>query len=228
MLVDFSGKMAVPSLGGKRYTLIGRDDHTRFTQVYFLAKKSNAAIVFESFLAEIRADSTPSAIMCVRSYSWEEFFGGELGTLCRKCGIKQEFTPADIPKYNTVTERALTLISGTALAARIHVQVLYPGAPSYTSLWAEAVSWTCNALNRTATKANPGNKSTYEMSYGSPPLAGEVWLFLAPAIYRLRRENKSQPKAQDYYYVGPSVNHPRDCMRVLTTHRTALSTSNVT
>ena len=90
------------------------------------------------------------------------------------------------------------------------------------------MSWACNALNRTATKANPGNKSPYEMWYGSPPLAGEVWSFLKPAIYRVKRENKSQPKAQDCYYVGPSVNHPRDCMRVLTTYRTILTTRNVT
>ena len=90
------------------------------------------------------------------------------------------------------------------------------------------MSWACDALDCTAAKANPGNKSPYEMWYGSPPLAGEVWPFLKPAIYRVNRENKSQPKAQDCYYVGPSVNHPRVCMRVLTSHRTILTTRNVT
>ena len=173
VFVDLSGKMAVPSTGGKRYTLFVRDDHTRFTRVYFLAKKSDAASAFESFLAEVQADGTPSAVMCVRSDNGAEYFGGEFGTLCRKRGIKQEFTPSDSPKYNGVAERALALTSDTALAARIQAQVLYPGAPSYTSLWAEAVSWVRNALNCTATKANPGNKSPYEMWYGSPPLAGE-------------------------------------------------------
>ena len=228
VFVDLSGKMAVPSIGGKRYTLIVQDNHTRFTRVYFLAKKSDAASAFESFLAEVRADGTPSAVMCVRSDSGGDVFGGEFGTLCRKRGIKQECTPADSPKYNGVVEQALALISDTALAARIQAQVLYPGAPSYPSVWAKAVSWACNALNRTATKANPGNKSRYEMWYGSLPPAGEVWPFLKPAIYRVNRENESQPKEQDCYYVGPSVNHPRDCMRVLTTYRTILTTRIVT
>ena len=150
--------------------------------------------------------------MCVRSDNGGESSGGVFGTLCRKRGIKQEFTPADSPKYNGVAERALALINDTALAARIQAQVLYLGAPSYPSLWAEAVSWACNALNRTATKANSGNQSPCEMWYGSPPLVGEVWPFLELAIYRVKSENKSQPKAQDCYYVGPSVNHPRDCM----------------
>ena len=123
VFADFSGKMVVLSIGGKRYTLIVRDDHTRFTRVYFLAKKSDAASVFESFLAEVQANGTPSAIMCVRSDNGGEYLGGVFGTLCRKRGIKQEFTPADSSKYNGVAERALALISDNALAARIQAQV---------------------------------------------------------------------------------------------------------
>ena len=67
VFIDLSGKMVAPSIGGKRYTLIVRDDHTRFTRVYFLAKKSDVASAFESFLAKVRVDGTPSAVMCVRS-----------------------------------------------------------------------------------------------------------------------------------------------------------------
>ena len=119
VIVDLSGKRAVPRIEGKWYSLIVRDDHTRFTRVYFLAKKSDAASAFESFLAEIRVDGTPSAVMCVRSDNGGKCFGGEFGTLCRKHGIKQEFTPSDSPKYNGVAERALALIIDTALAARI-------------------------------------------------------------------------------------------------------------
>ena len=47
VFVDLSGKMTVPSIGGKRYPLIVRDDHTRFTRVYYLAKKSDAASAFK-------------------------------------------------------------------------------------------------------------------------------------------------------------------------------------
>ena len=117
VFVDLSGKMAISSIRGKRYTLIVRDGYTRFTQVYSLAKKSDAASAFESFLAEVRADGTPSAVTCVRSDNREEFFGGEFGTLCRKRGIKHKFTPADSPKYNGIVERAPALISNTTLAA---------------------------------------------------------------------------------------------------------------
>ena len=141
VFVDLSGPMAVKSIGGKRYTLIVRDDCTRFNRVYFLRHKSDAASAFESFLAEVRADGIPSTVMAVRSDNGREFFGGAFGELCRKRCIKQEFTPADSPKYNGVAERALGLINDAAAAARIQATELYPGAPDYPSLWAEAVSW---------------------------------------------------------------------------------------
>ena len=90
------------------------------------------------------------------------------------------------------------------------------------------MSWACQVLNRTATTINPGDKSPNEMWYGSPPPPGEVWPFLKPAICRVVRDNKSQPKVQDCYYIGPSVDRPRDCMRVPTVHCSILTTRNVT
>ena len=137
--------------------------------MYFLRHKSDAARAFESILAEVRADGTPSAVMAVRSDNGREFFGGAFGELCRKRGIKQEFTLADSPKYNGVAERALELINDAAVAARIQATELHPSAPNYPSLWVETPSWACHALNCTATTANPGDKSPYEMWYGSPP-----------------------------------------------------------
>ena len=204
-----------------------RDDCTRFTRVYFLRHKSDAASAFESFLTEVRADGTPSVVMAVRSENGREFFGEVFGELCRKRGIKQEFTPPDSPKYNGVAERALGLINDAAVAARIQATKLYPSAPNYPSLWAGEASWACHALNCAATTANPGDKSPYEMWYGSPPPRRAVWPFLKPVVCRVKRNNKFQPKAQDCHCVGPGVNHPRDCM-VLIANRSKLTTRNVT
>ena len=89
IFVDLSGPMTVQSIGGKRYTLIVRDDYTRFTRVYFLRHKSDAASAFESFLVEARADGTPSAVIAVRSDNGSAFFEGAFGEFCRKRGIKK-------------------------------------------------------------------------------------------------------------------------------------------
>ena len=55
-----------------------------------------------------------------------------------------------------------------------------------------------------------------------------MWPFLKPAVCRVKRNNKSLPKAQDCYYVGPGIDHPHDCIRVLTANRSILTTRNVT
>ena len=55
----------------------------------------------------------------VRSDNGREVFGGDFGKLCRKRGIKQEFTPVDSPKYNGVAGQALAPINDATLAARI-------------------------------------------------------------------------------------------------------------
>ena len=129
VFVDLCGKMIVSSIGGKWYTLTVRDDCTRFTRGYFLGKKPDAASASVSFLAEVRADGTRLAVKkVVRSDNEGEFFLRGFGKLCRKRGIKQEFTPAYSPKYNGVAERALTLINDAALAGRIQAPVLYPAA----------------------------------------------------------------------------------------------------
>ena len=45
---------------------------------------------FEAFLAEVRADGTPSIVMAVRSDNGGDYFGGGFEKLCRKRGIKQD------------------------------------------------------------------------------------------------------------------------------------------
>ena len=162
--------------------------------MYFLSKKLDAASALKSFLAKLRADGTPSAVMAVRSDSGGEFFGGDFGKLCRKRGIKQEFMLADSPKYNGIVELVLALINDAALAALIQAPVLYPGAPDYPSLWAEAMSWACHVLNRTKTTANPGEKSPYKMWYGLPPPRGDVAVPRASHLFRIKRETSFSQK----------------------------------
>ena len=86
--------------------------------MYFLAKKSDAASAPESFLADVQANGTRSAVMCVRSDKGGGIFEASR-TLCRKRRIKREFRPADSLKYNGVAELALAPIGDAALAAHI-------------------------------------------------------------------------------------------------------------
>ena len=105
------------------------------------------------------------------------------------------------------------------MAGRIQARELFPGAqlPATESLLAEASHWACDALNRIATPANPSNKSLYEMWCGKIPPA-VLLPFLKPGYCKVKREDTSQAKVQESFYVVPAPNHSRDVVRVLTKH----------
>ncbi|CAN0231153.1 unnamed protein product, partial [Scytosiphon promiscuus] len=149
--------------------MIVRNDCTRWTRVFFLRKKSGAATAFERYLAQVRADGTPSEVLAVHSDNGGDVFEGDFGRLCRSRGVKQGFTPAHSPQYYGVAERALGIIKNAALAARLQAPLMYPGPRVDPALWAEAASWSCAVMNMTATKAKPGDRSLYEMWHGTPP-----------------------------------------------------------
>ena len=85
--------------------------------------------------------------------------------------------------------------------------------PAGTGMWAEACVWACDAFNKSATTANPGNTSSHELFLGSlPPLT--LLPFMKPGYCRVRRVNKAVPKAEPCFLNG-GRNHPRDSVRVL-------------
>ncbi|CAN0366564.1 unnamed protein product, partial [Laminaria digitata] len=158
LFIDLSGPKRTPSLLGKRYVMLVKDDYSRHAWVYFLKNKSDAADAFRKFLADVRADDgVPSKVEIVRSDNGGEFFGGGFGEVSKKFCITQEFTNADSPKQN----------GNAGLAACIYAPIIFPRVqlPPTKSLWAEAVHCACDALNHTATTANPGNKSPHETWY---------------------------------------------------------------
>ena len=120
VFVDLSGPKVVKSHGGKRYTLIVRDDFSRYTWVYFLRHKSDAAETLKQFLSDTRADGVPSQVVTVLSDGGGEFCGGKVGDVSRSRCIKQEF--------NGVAERALGLIETAAMAGRTQARELFCGA----------------------------------------------------------------------------------------------------
>ena len=139
------------------------------------------------------------------------------------------FTTADSPEYNGVAERGLAMIESAALAARIQASELFPGfdIPVKPSLWAEAMSWACDAYNRTATVANPGNRSPHDMFYGEIPQNSPI-PFLKPGYCKYKRMNKMDPKPRECFYLGPARNHPRESKRVFVLTGKVIITRNVT
>ena len=60
------------------------------------------------------------------------------------------------------------MIETAAMAVRIQAKVLFGHVqlPETDKLWAEAMHWACEAINRTAGSSNPDSKSPNEMWFG--------------------------------------------------------------
>ena len=161
VFVDVGGKKHVTSMGGNKCPMIIRDDFSRYAWLYFISHESGAAEDFKQYLADLRVEGIPSEVVVVRSDNSGEFKQGNFGQLCRERNIKQEFTTADSREYNGIVERGLAMIESAALAARIQASELFPrfDIPEKPSLWAEAMSWACDAYNRTATDSSESRKS---------------------------------------------------------------------
>ena len=149
--------------------------------------------------------------------------------MCKQFCIKQEFTNAESPKQNGLVERALGIIQNAALAACIQAPIIFPlvQLPPTESLWAEAVHWSCDALNHTATTANPGNEILHEMWHGTATPASPH-PFLCPAYCRWNRLSKSSPRAESCFYLGPGLDHPCDSLGMLTRGNRVVETRDVT
>ena len=169
VFVDICGKKKVSGKGGKKYMLLICDDYSRFTWVYFLRSKSEAVVYFKQFLSDVRATGTPSTVEIVRSDEGGEFSKGNFPKMCRDRNNRQEFTTADSPEFNGVAERRIAMVESAGLAAHLQAIAENPGAPKGASMWPERAFWACDALNRTATSANPENKSPFEMRYRKVP-----------------------------------------------------------
>ncbi|CAM9754360.1 unnamed protein product, partial [Sphacelaria rigidula] len=101
VFVDLYGPKPVESYGGKSYTMIVRDDHSRYTKLYFLRKKGEA----ERYFAQCIEWVSPRKIEMVRSDDGGEFSKRLFGELCDREKINQVRTTADSPQFNGVAER---------------------------------------------------------------------------------------------------------------------------
>ena len=229
VFVDLSGPKRPPSLTGARYVMLVKDDYSRHAWVYFLKHKSDSGDAFRKFLADARADGVPSKVEIVRSDKGGEFFRGDFGEVCKQYCIKQEFTIADSPKQNGVVERALGIIQNAGLAACNQAPIVFPHIqlPPTKSLRAEAVHWACDAVNHTATTANPGNRSPHEIWCGTAAPASPH-PFLRRAYCRWKRPSKSPPQAESCVYLGPGIDHLSDSLRMLTRANKVVETRDVT
>ena len=98
-VLNLSELKVVEYLRRKRYTLIVHDEFSLYTWSYFLRHKSDAAELFEQFLADTRADGVSSKMVIVRSDGVAERALGliETAVMAGRIQIRERFPGAQLP-----------------------------------------------------------------------------------------------------------------------------------
>ena len=97
MFFYVSGQKSVQSTGGKKYTLLVRDDFTKLKALHFMRSKDEVTKYFSQYLADYRFTGVPPPAEVVRSDNAAECQGGVFANLCRERAIRQELATGNTP-----------------------------------------------------------------------------------------------------------------------------------
>ncbi|CAN1279836.1 Retrovirus-related Pol polyprotein from transposon TNT 1-94 [Linum perenne] len=158
--MDLFGPTNIQSLGGKLYEFVVVDDFSRFTWVFFLAKKDECFQKFTEFAHQI-TNSLDLQIRTIRSDNGGEFTSSCFENFCSSFGIKHFFSASRTPQQNGVVER-----KNKALLDLSRTMLLDFNTPK--RFWAEAVSTACYVLNRTLIRKEL-DKTPYELLKNKTP-----------------------------------------------------------
>ena len=159
-----------------------------------------------------------------RTDNGTEYTNSAFVEYCNSLQIHRELTAPYTPKQNGPMASGLSRAIKAGHAARIEVNRLFPDVhlerlkgvqdPDGTSLWTESILWASEGFNRSATTANSGMLSPYEIFYGSrPPMP--TLQFCKPAYHRVPRQGKLDRQARPCYFLNFGHNHGSVCMKIM-------------
>ncbi|GJS76555.1 ribonuclease H-like domain-containing protein [Tanacetum coccineum] len=196
--MDLFGPTFVKSLMGKMYCLVITDDYSRFSWVFFLAKKDETIGILRNFITGIE-NQLNHRVKIIRSDNGTEFKNQDLNQFCNSKGIKREYNNARTLQQNGVAERKNRTLIEAARTMLADSLLLIP-------FWAEAVNTACYVHNRVLV-TKPHNKTHYELLIGRPPIISFMRPFGCPVsiLNTLDHLGKFDEKADERVLVGYSI-----------------------
>ena len=98
------GPMRTSSQGGARYFLTFTDEHSRWTEVYFLKSKSDVTAKFLEYKAYAE-NQTCMKIRALQSDNGTEFCNSDMDKILKDAGIMRRLTTPYTPQQNGIAER---------------------------------------------------------------------------------------------------------------------------
>nr|GEV53642.1 ribonuclease H-like domain-containing protein [Tanacetum cinerariifolium] len=97
--MDLFGPTFIKSIMRKMYCLVVTDDYSRFSLVFFLAKKDETSGILKDFITGIE-NQLNHKVKIIRSDNGTKFKNYEMNQFCEIKGIKREFSYASTPQQN--------------------------------------------------------------------------------------------------------------------------------
>ncbi|GJX88602.1 retrovirus-related pol polyprotein from transposon TNT 1-94 [Tanacetum coccineum] len=187
------------SVNHEKYTLVIVDEYSRYTWVYFLRKKSQAAEMIMTFI-EMVENQNDVKVKQIITNNGTEFKNYELESFCDKKGISHNFSSPYTPEQNRVAKRKnRTLIK----AAR----TMLNGSVLLKNFWTKAIRIACYTQNRLII-VKRHDETPYEIFRERIPDISYFYVFRCPVFIHNHKDHlgKFDAKANDGYFLGYSFN----------------------
>ena len=196
--MDLFGPVQFLSVNQHSYCLVIIDDYSRFTWVFFLAKKNETAELVKQFVVFVE-NQTNEKVKCIRCDNGTELKNAILNHFCAEKGIQRQYSAARTPQQNGVAERRnRTLIDAArTMLCESNLPLIF---------WAEAINTACYVQNRVLINKRR-MKTPYEVIKGHKPTVSHFRTFgCRCTLLHLDANPKFAPKADDCYFVGYAAN----------------------
>ena len=196
--VDLCSPIRTPSFSGSQYCQVVVDNHSRFTFVQFLKRKSDAYTHFIQLYMKL-FNRLNRHLTYFHSDNGTEYCNQDFRDFFIKNGITHELTVAGTPEQNGIVERKnqhLLFAASTSLIAS-HLPLQF---------WAEAMNYACFTINRTHTSAT--GTTPFERWYGVKPKLAFAHPFGVASLAHVPKADRGKfdPKSKPYIFVGYSDN----------------------
>jgi hypothetical protein len=148
---DVIGPMQTQTMRGYQYSIMFTDDHSRYTEVYFMKAKSEAQAKFKEYVAKVEKQHPKSKVCRIRVDGGGEYASHEkfLEYLAEE-GIIGEVSAPYSQQQNGISERW-----NRTVLDPVRSMLTHGGMPN--KLWAEAVSTAVYIKNRLPSRALPNS-----------------------------------------------------------------------
>lgn len=150
---DICGPMRTESIGRSKYFITFIDDASRWCEIRFLNRKSEALQAFKEYKAFVE-NHMDKHVKFLQSDNGKEFRNEQFDTFLKENGIGRRLTVSHTPEQNGIAKRKNRTLLDTARCL-----MMQSSLPDY--LWAEAVNIANYILNRCPTSVHDG-KTPFE------------------------------------------------------------------